>query len=66
MSIPFIDERVIYRGTSYLRKLNEKELKNLERVIAIQDRNYDPIVAIVPIKIYLKLKELLDELDEEN
>ena len=66
MALPYIDERIIYRGVSYLRKLNETKLKELDKAIVLQDRNYDPIVVIFPMKMYNNMKRIIDEMKEEE
>lgn len=66
MALPFIDERVIYRNVSHLRKLNETKLRELDKVVAIQGRDYDPIVVIIPIRIYNQIQKLVDEMKEED
>lgn len=59
MTIPTVDPRVKYRGTSYLRELNADTLRTLEGVVLIQGVDLELLAVIVPIHIYLAMQDVV-------
>lgn len=55
---PVIDERLDFRGPSFLRQMNSQALRDLERVIVIQDGpEADRLAVLIPYRQYLKLQK---------
>lgn len=57
--LPIIDERIEYRGTSFLRTLTAEALAELKQVIVLQDGSAENRLAVlIPYDIYMKLQRL--------
>jgi len=53
-----IDERLAFRGTSYLRQLSSDALRELKGVVVIQDgADAERLAVILPYSQYLELQE---------
>ncbi len=59
---PFVDPNLEYIGTSKLRLLNAKALRQLRRPIVVQDQiTNKPLVVIVKYEHYLQVQRILLE-----
>lgn len=63
---PTIDPTVIYRGTSYLRKLDTKALREFKGALVIQDMDSEPLVVLIRYDIYLHIQNLLSGILEDE
>lgn len=55
---PVIDDRVEFRGVSYLRDLNATSLGDLEKIIVLQDSNARRLAVLIPYDQYLVLQKV--------
>lgn len=53
---PVIDERLEFRGVSYLRELNAFTLGKLEKVIVFQESDARRLAVLIPYEQYLVLQ----------
>lgn len=55
--LPVIDERVEYRGTSYLRQLTSEALRDLDIVVVVQDgAGAERLAVLVPYDQFIALQ----------
>lgn len=53
---PFIDDRVDFRGISFLRTLNLETARELSKVTVIQDDG-ERILVVIPYEDYMRIQE---------
>lgn len=56
--IPFVDERIEFRGTTYLRSLNVEALKDLDKVIVLQTESGERLAVLIGYERYLVLQKI--------
>lgn len=63
---PTIDPTVIYRGTSYLRKLDIQALREFKGALVVQDTDSEPLVVVIRYDMYLHIQNLLAGILEDE
>jgi hypothetical protein len=56
--IPILDERIEFRGTSYLRGMTAEALRELDSVIVLQSEGGDRLAVLIGYEEYLVLQKM--------
>ena len=59
--LPRLDPNVVYRGVSFLRKLNATQLRGLEGAIVIQSAGSEPLAVIVSVETWQRVQAGFDD-----
>jgi hypothetical protein len=57
--LPIIDERIEFRGTTFLRSMTVEALRSLDKIIVLQAENDDRLAVLIRYEEYLQLQTLL-------
>lgn len=55
-ALPYLDERVRYVGTSELRPLNSKRLRELRHTLVVCDKEGRPMVVLMPYGVFMAIQ----------
>jgi len=58
IKLPTIDPRVQHVGLTTLRQLNATRLRDLEKVLVIQDQE-EPLAVVVPYALFMKMQAIV-------